>query len=80
MARRPTYAALCPLRLLISVKQDAFLRTMATEQGIGKAELLRRILQDTLTSWTKAGLYVPPLAQPENQEMIRGQTEERNGR
>lgn len=61
MARRPTYyAALCPLRLNVSERQDEFLWVMAKQLGIGKAEFLRRILADAIPSWTREGLYVAP--------------------
>jgi hypothetical protein len=59
MARRPVYAALAPLRLNVSIQQDEFLRAMARQLGIGKAEFLRRVLADAITSWTREGLYVP---------------------
>jgi hypothetical protein len=62
--RSTTYAALCPLRLNVSLKQDEFLRTMASQQGIGKAEFLRRIIQDAMQS----GRYVPSTPEPGRQE------------
>jgi hypothetical protein len=70
MARRPVYAALCPLRLNISLRQDAFLSTMARQLGIGKGEFLHRILADAMMSWSQAGLYVPPSPQPQSRENI----------
>jgi len=32
---------------------------MARQLGIGKAEFLRRVLADAITSWAREGLYVP---------------------
>ena len=68
MPRRPTYTALYPLRLNVSLKQDEFLRTMATQLGIGKAEFLRRLLADVIVSWIQAGRYVPPASEQGRQE------------
>ena len=72
MARRPTYAALCPVRANVSIQQDEFLRRTALQLGIGKAELLRRIIQEAM----QARLYAPPTPEPERQESITARTEE----
>jgi hypothetical protein len=68
----PTYAALCPLQLNGSIQRDEFLRAMARQLGIGKAEFLRRILADAVTSWTQEGLYVPSTQNEEQASALAG--------
>lgn len=61
--KRPVYTAMQQVRLNLTVKQDTFLRSAARERGLGKAELLRRIVQDAMEAWIAHGLYVPPMAE-----------------
>jgi hypothetical protein len=56
---RPIYANLAPLRLNITLRQDAFLRTKASELGLGKGEFLRKLIHDAMLAWSEAGVLGP---------------------
>src|SRR5215510_1607067 len=58
--RRPVYSNVRPLNINVPTPVDHFLSTIATEWGLSKAELARRILLEAVFAWKERGLYNPP--------------------